>query len=307
MQTTQTLAQGKAGYAQWRDDIRNICGRFDATAPGNLDGFFGRIASHNLIDLEFAEVSTNAASLRKSPGDVRAEDARYYFLIYQHSGSAVLAQRGREAVLHPGDTALIDSRCESEFRYLGGMRHVSLHLPCDELDRRLKGARARVCETLGGAEPLGGILGQFIRQISAKHALFDVHEGGAMKDALLALIAPLAEDRESVGGSLRDYARVVSHVDAHLMDELSPEGIGRALGLSVRSLYRLFEERDKSLNETIREARLRRCVEQLRAASHSHESLTAIAFRWGFKDSAHFSRSFRLRFGMTPRDYRRLG
>lgn len=307
MQTTQTLAQGKAGYAQWRDDIRSICGRFDATAPGNLDGFFGRVARHNLVDLEFAEVSTNASSLRKSAVDVSAEDARYYFLIYQHSGSAVLAQRGREAVLHPGDTVLIDSRYASEFRYLGGMRHVSFHLPCDELDRRIRSGRARVCETLGGAEPLGGILGQFIRQISAKHALFDVSEGSAMKDALMALIAPLAEDRESVGGALRDYARVVSYVDARLMDELSPESIGRALGLSVRSLYRVFEARDKSLSETIREARLRRCAEQLRAASHCHESLTDIAFRWGFKDSAHFSRAFRQQFGMTPRDYRRLG
>lgn len=307
MQTTQSLAQGKAGYAQWRDDIRSICGRFDATAPGNLDGFFGRIARHNLVDLEFAEVSTNAASLRKTPGDLRAEDARYYFLIYQHSGSAVLAQRGREAMLHPGDTVLIDSRYASEFRYLGGMRHVSFHLPCDELDRRLRSGGARVCQTLGGADPLGGILGQFIRQISAKHALFDVHEGGAMKEALMALIAPLAEDRERLGGSVRDYARVLSHVDAHLMDELSAEGIGRALGLSVRSLYRLFEERDKSLSETIREARLRRCAQQLRAASHSHESLTDIAFRWGFKDSAHFSRAFKQHFGMTPRDYRRLG
>lgn len=307
MQTTQALSQGKTGYAQWRDDIRSICGRFDSTAPGNLDGFFGRIARHNMVDLEFAEVATNASSLRKTAGDLRAEDARYYFLIYQHSGSAALSQRGREAVLHAGDSVLIDSRYESEFRYLGGMRHVSFHLPCDELDRRLKTTRARVCETLAGAEPVGSILGNFIRQISAKYALFDIHEGTAMKDALMTMLAPLAEDRESAGGALRDYARAVAYIDARLTEDLSAAGIARAVGVSVRSLYRLFEERDKSLAEYIRSGRLRRCAEQLRSGSHLHENLTDIAFRWGFKESAHFSRAFKIHFGMTPRDYRRLG
>jgi len=34
------------------------------------------------------------------------------------------------------------------------------------------------------------------------------------------------------------------------------------------------------------------------------KTITEIAFFWGFSDSAHFSRSFRRRFGISPRIFR---
>ena len=36
------------------------------------------------------------------------------------------------------------------------------------------------------------------------------------------------------------------------------------------------------------------------------EGITEIAFRWGFNDSAHFSKAFRAEFGQSPRAYRAL-
>jgi len=34
--------------------------------------------------------------------------------------------------------------------------------------------------------------------------------------------------------------------------------------------------------------------------------VTEIAFRWGFKDSAHFSRAFKREFGISPSEVRRV-
>jgi AraC-like DNA-binding protein len=34
-------------------------------------------------------------------------------------------------------------------------------------------------------------------------------------------------------------------------------------------------------------------------------SISQICFRWGFNDSAHFSRAFRNQFGLSPREHRR--
>jgi AraC-like DNA-binding protein len=39
-------------------------------------------------------------------------------------------------------------------------------------------------------------------------------------------------------------------------------------------------------------------------AGSSSQSISDICFRWGFNDAAHFSRSFRADYGMTPRAFR---
>ncbi len=306
MQGTQNLLRGEPGLERWRENIDAICGKFETTARDDVDNFFGGISLKQMAGFEFAVIDTNARSVSKTPANIKAENDENFFLIYQQSGSSVLSQHGKEAMLHPGDSALIDSRVKSDFNYLEGMRHISFHLPCDVVERRLNNSRPKACEVMSSSEPIGNIIGNFIRQVVAQHELFNDAERAAMEEALITMLAPLADDRDTKGGNLRDYARIVAFIDSRLQEELTPEGIARGVGVSVRSLYRLFEDRDRSLSKYIREQRLKHCAEQLQSADHGHENLTHIAYRWGFKDSAHFSRSFRNKYGMSPRDYRRL-
>lgn len=305
MNSMPSLSHGRQGLNQWREQLHSVCGRFDTTAGDEVDQFYGGISVGCMGDVEIATIATNAQALRKSVSDVRAEDGRNFFLIYQQAGNSVLIQHDKQASLGPGDCALIDSRYSSEFRYLEGMRHLSFHLPCDLLEQRMAGRQPRVCDTIHATEPLGMVLGGFIRQIVDKHELFDERESSAFGDAFISMLAPLSDDVARRGGNLRDYSRVVAYIDSHLQQDLLPERIARDVGVSVRSLYRLFEIRDQSLAGYIRDRRLKRCADELRAVSHSHENLTCIAYRWGFKDSAHFSRSFRACFGVSPREYRR--
>lgn len=305
MRNLPGLSHGRQGLNQWREQLHTVCGRFDTLVGADVNGFFGGISVGRIGNVEFVDVAANAQALRKSTHNVRAEDGQHFFLIYQQAGSSVLMQHGKQAALGPGDCALIDSRYGSEFRYLEGIRHLSFHLPCDALEQRMRGRQPRICETIRSDAPLGNVLGGFIHQVVAKHQLFDEREGSAIGDAMLSMLAPLSQDVEQHGGSLRDYARVVAYIEGHLQDDLLPECIARHVGVSVRSLYRLFEERSQRLGAYVREARLKRCAEQLRACSHRDENLTCIAHRWGFKDSAHFSRTFRAFFGVSPSEYRR--
>ena len=48
-----------------------------------------------------------------------------------------------------------------------------------------------------------------------------------------------------------------------------------------------------------RQQRLERCRRQLAGAMGS-TTVTEVAFRWGFNDSAHFSRAFKQAFGVSP-------
>ncbi len=85
---------------------------------------------------------------------------------------------------------------------------------------------------------------------------------------------------------------------------LSPLGLANRLNISVRHLYRLFEAQDDSVCRYIQRARLKRSADDLANPLLRGESITAIAYKWGFTDSAHFSRSFKKQFEVSPKEFR---
>jgi len=59
--------------------------------------------------------------------------------------------------------------------------------------------------------------------------------------------------------------------------------------------------------EWVSEKRLLVCQMDLASAWSASESISQIAFRHGFIDMSHFSRAYRRRFGMSPRESRARG
>ena len=123
---------------------------------------------------------------------------------------------------------------------------------------------------------------------------------------LLALA--LAEDLPAATAP-RFATMRVAWAKAQAMDnlhdpDLSPQAVAERQGVSPRLLQRLFAAEGESLAGFILEQRLQRCRDALRHPAQAHRSITEIALAWGFNDPAHFSRVFRRRFGLTPRDWR---
>jgi acetamidase/formamidase/AraC-like DNA-binding protein len=86
--------------------------------------------------------------------------------------------------------------------------------------------------------------------------------------------------------------------------ELTPAKVAQAEGISERYLQKLFEGTGSSFTHYLRERRLQRTRADLSNPAEAHHSISEIAFRSGFNDSAHFSRAFRHRFGLSPREFR---
>jgi AraC-like DNA-binding protein len=79
--------------------------------------------------------------------------------------------------------------------------------------------------------------------------------------------------------------------------------LAQRAGLSVSQFERIFRS---NLGLSPRQYLMRiRIEESARALAEGHETITAIAHRFGFYDHAHFTRSFRKVMGTTPSAYRR--
>lgn len=133
--------------------------------------------------------------------------------------------------------------------------------------------------------------------------------GAALSETILGLIvSTLTAQRDAQGAHVALPAvlrmRVKQYIRGHLADaDLSIDRIARELRCSKRYLHRIFEEEGVTIDRYIWSSRLERCKDALDNARAAKPAISEIAFSWGFSSSAHFCRSFKQRYGMTPREF----
>jgi AraC-like DNA-binding protein len=89
-----------------------------------------------------------------------------------------------------------------------------------------------------------------------------------------------------------------------LADDLSPDDLARAVGLSRFQLYRQFRERyGVPPSGYQRQVRLREARRRLAAGA----AIAEVASATGFADQSHLTRWFRRTYGITPRVYQQGG
>jgi acetamidase/formamidase/AraC-like DNA-binding protein len=125
-----------------------------------------------------------------------------------------------------------------------------------------------------------------------------------LADLLPTFVAPTTE----AGGTATQAAilhRLCQTIERKLDDpELTPARVAETEGISERYMQKLFEGSGSSFTHYLRERRLQRTSAELSNPAEAHHSISEIAYRNGFNDSAHFSRAFRHRFGLSPREFR---
>lgn len=98
---------------------------------------------------------------------------------------------------------------------------------------------------------------------------------------------------------------LVLAVDTMLSDpDLSVARLSAALGISTRRVHRLFEDNGHRYGAYLLEQRLERAREDLRRPIHADLGVAQVAYRCGFNSASHFSRCFKLRYGVAPSAYR---
>lgn len=115
----------------------------------------------------------------------------------------------------------------------------------------------------------------------------------------------------------RDYAKTISadeeadavekvrqYIDQHISEELSVEKLAQMAYMSMNHLTKSFKKKyGRTVIDYIIDHRLTLAESLLR---DSTKTVTMIADEVGYFDYVYFSKLFKKRFGMTPRDYRMM-
>jgi AraC-like DNA-binding protein len=308
MSPAQALTTDKLDH--W---IETVCRTYVDLDVARIDDspFRAGIDVSHLGDTVFAELSATAQEANRRPVDIARSDEAYAVFVLQHAGTMIIAQDGREVRLDPGDAAIVDTERPYTLHLAGPNRQIVLHCPRHLLRRRLRSMRAVTAARIAGSSPTGDLLGGTLRLLARDRHDLAPAQAEAVGRYTLDLVATALEATPEAGldvpsrASAALLARIKDHLRDNLADtELDPARIAAAHSISVRHLHRLFHETGQTVGGALREARLERCRADLADPHQRALSVTEIALRWGFNDSAHFSRVFKAQYGLSPRAYR---
>jgi AraC-like DNA-binding protein len=114
-----------------------------------------------------------------------------------------------------------------------------------------------------------------------------------------ALADPTAEDRHD--GSSATLRRAVAFIDEHAHEDISVADIAEAAHVTIRAVQLAFRRHLESTPTAyLRRVRLEHAHRQLVAADPEHESVTAVAYRWGFFSPSRFAAYYREAYGVLP-------
>jgi AraC-like DNA-binding protein len=114
-----------------------------------------------------------------------------------------------------------------------------------------------------------------------------------------ALPSPGARDRSDA--SPATLRRAIAFIDEHAHDDIAGAEIAAAAGVTIRAVQLAFRRHlDTTPLGYLRRVRLDYAHRQLAAADPRHESVTAVAYRWGFANSSRFAAYYRQAYGVLP-------
>ncbi len=292
---------------RWREALEPI---FEITPDPSCDGaaFSGAIAAAHLGDALVSQVRSGPQLFARSRAHARSTGLDHFmiqtFRHGRHDGACGdnPVHRGR------GDVWVLDLAQETRTQ-ASRFVNITLIVPRDRVLPLIKGSEIHGA-TLRSGTAAARLIANHLETLAVAAPELTLAEAAAAVDAAGLMIAGawtgLRESRPEVGAAVRATARrtVCDYIDRHLADgRLTPERLSRLFRMSRATLYRLFED-EGGVVAYISGRRLDRCRALLAADPARERTIGEIAFSHGFASEAHFSRAFRRRFGMAPREAR---
>lgn len=233
-----------------------------------------------------------------------ARSADQLLILLQVEGTVHTDHIGRSTCREAGDVEIIDYA--RPFRSVAtDYTNLMLVLPRESVPAALLAVDPHglifPCGS-GAARLIGAAMHQFYAQADD----LTVSEAEAAIDGIVALTTACARARlaGTEAAHLKSKRKAaLDYIDLNLGNaQLGPGEVANATHISRSSLYRVLAE-EGGLRAVLLKRRLNEALRLLLADNKDERSLTDVAKHCGFGGASQFSRAFRARFGVPPRQY----
>lgn len=301
----------------WADALNRLC--LPVAKSQDLDPSFEAAITCVVspLGIEFAQIASGphgiSGTYPNQPSSI--------WIVLLIEGDAELFDGQNRVTLAPGDIAFGPSGVDAALTFETPSRQLFVKIPELALSQRLLHPLALRVGHLSGST---GIRAVFSGLLSAVASSLEEISGAQLRPIELALtellvtclIDPTSRARVPASfspGSVTTAKATQLHqicqkIEALLgHSDLTARRVAAEQGVSVRYLQKLFSSSGDTFGGYVRARRLERCRADLVSPLCADLSITQICYRWGFNASSHFSRSFKEKYGVSPRAYRQSG
>ena len=276
--------------------------RFDRAQTQRLEA---SLALRSLGALRLARVRVTEWSGRRSTREIRANPEPYLTVLMPLRGSIELASEQGSQRVGKHELGIWDSTRPMSFA-IGrtSLEMLSVLVPQRLLRASRSDCAGQHCSRIGRDNVLSELcvrhmttLARFLDDELRPYELTISDLTTSIFDALLAGERGGLRDRHRLLADIKEY------IECYIVeDTLSAATIADAFDITPRYVHKLFEPGGCSVRDWILRRRVERSTSDL---EQSRDSVTTIAYKWGFKDLGHYSRVFRRVFGLPPSTWRK--
>ena len=298
------LIPDRQAIASWRESMNVLF----APRPhvGVEDGFYAKIDAALVGDLGIGRLEGSAQDFDRSRNKIARDGMDGYLLQFYLTGASA-SRSGDAPTAGPGDLYVIDMARPLMTR-TNEHDQISLVVPRRLLATSLDAPDDIHERVLPANLPLVSLLRDTLQSLCRQFDTMTAREGELAAAPILSLAASAINsqvtEQTANGVELALSTAIRRHIEANLFaPTLTVETVMAQFGLSRRTLYRMLEPHGGFASYVLRR-RLHRAREALRNPNSQSFAIADLARSHGFLRPEHFSRAFRLEFGLSPRQLR---
>ncbi|WP_158811783.1 helix-turn-helix domain-containing protein [Beijerinckia sp. L45] len=289
-----------------------VCGELiGSVALGDYEtnGFSSHINLVEVGDLKVGRFTGVSQTLHRTRSLIKSGDNDDYVVLLESDQLFNLDHCGRQRSGR-GGMVLIDITQPYYSSHPERLDVIDVFVPRKALERALGPIRHAPGLCIEADQPSFPVISAFLRSLTHHNAGLAEASAARLSSIAIELIAAgfaekieQAPPRTMSGAAI--LCRAQSYISSHIgVAGLAMQEVAAALNISVRRLHQVAADEGISLIDWMWERRLLRAHAMLSENANAGVAVGAVAYKNGFIDQGHFSRRFKERFGVSPKDVR---
>jgi len=271
------------------------------------------ITSHKLAKLSIYLSESDPFTVHRRSQDIEDDSAFDFLVVVPLQGSADIEQEKSSFSVDPNALAIIPGGLPYRLSFPQTGKRLLLRIPFQMFHERVLGRQIRDFGVhVFSGDGLIRVTIDLLKSLVMQAGNMSETERYTVAEVTLELMAAVLRSDIGFGQNEEGSAqaarmtRILSYLEEnYARHDLTPARVAKANAVSTRHLHNLFQHSDATVTKWIWERRLKAARDDILNPAMAGKSITEIAYSNGFNDSAHFSRTFKARFDLSPSQLRK--